>query len=218
MNIGVLIPTRGDRAEFLNFAIKQMERQTRKPDIVEVVNDPPVNANKDITWRYRIGCERIFQKQADIVLLIEDDDWYDSTYIQRVVEEWEKAGKPNIFGIGETTYYHLGLKAWNNQKHPTRASAMSTLITKQGAASMKWPSDNYVFTDIEFWKQIPGKTCMFERNLSLGIKHGIGLTGGIGHNKHWGGYNQRDPEMNWLRSNVDEESFEFYKKISERIK
>lgn len=216
MKIGVLIPTRGDRAELLKFALNQMERQTRKPDVIEVVNDPPVNQDKDITWRYRIGCERIFAKGVDVVLLIEDDDWYDPTYIERLVAEWEKSGKPQIFGIEETTYYHLGIKAYNEDKHPGRASAMSTLLTRD-VLDMKWPRDNYVFTDIELWKNLKGKTCLFERLLSLGIKHGIGVTGGIGHNKQWTGYNKKDPELTWLKTVVDEEAFEFYKNMSAKI-
>ena len=215
MKIGALIPTRGDRTELLNFALKQLERQTRKPDVIEIVDDSPISQDKDITWRYRIGCERIFAKGVDVVLLIEDDDWYDSTYVERMVDEWDKVGRPQIFGIGETTYYHLGIKAYNRQSHPARSSAMSTLLTN---VLFKWPHDNYVFTDIEFWKQLKGKTCIFEKILSLGIKHGIGLTGGIGHNRNWGGYNVKDPELNWLKNTVDEESFEFYKKISEKIK
>lgn len=217
MKIGVLIPTRGDRAELLNFALKQMERQTRKPDVIELVNDTPLSSDKDITWRYRIGCERIFQKGVDVVLFIEDDDWYDATYIERLVAEWEKVGKPAIFGIGDTTYYHLGMRAWNHQQHPGRASAMSTLLTN-AVLNITWPKDNYVWTDVDLWKKLPGKICLFERNLALGIKHGIGLTGGIGHNRQWGGYKNQDPELNWLKNTVDAESFEFYKNLSERIK
>jgi len=217
MKIGALIPTRGDRPELLKFALDQMSRQTRKPDIIQVVNDPPVNQNKDITWRYRIGCERIFKNDIDVVLLIEDDDWYDPTYIERMVSEWDKAGKPQIFGVGETTYYHLGIRAYNEEKHFGRASAMSTLLTRD-VLGIQWPNDNYVFTDVELWKKLKGSTCLFERLLSLGVKHGIGLTGGIGHNKQWAGYKQKDPELDWLKKTVDEKAFEFYKNISERIK
>jgi len=217
MKVGVLIPTRGDRAELLEFALKQLKRQTRKPDIIQIVNDPPVSQDKDITWRYRIGCERIFTQDVDVAILIEDDDWYDATYIERLVEEFEKAGKPEIFGIEETTYYHLGVKAYSEEVHKGRASAMSTLLTR-AVLDMQWPNDNYVFTDIEFWKKLKGKTVLFERLLSLGIKHGIGLTGGIGHNAKWGGYNKKDPDMEWLKKTVDEESFEFYKKLADRIK
>lgn len=216
MKIGVLIPTRGDRPELLNFAIRQMERQTRKPDVIELVNDAPLSGDKDITWRYRIGCERIFAKGVDVVLLIEDDDWYDATYIERLVGEWEKAGKPGIFGIGNTTYYHLGIKAYNEEIHTGRASAMSTLLTKV-VQNIQWAKDNYVWTDIDLWKKIPGKTVMFERLLSLGVKHGIGLTGGIGHNAKWGGYKHKDPDMNWLMNTVDQEAFEFYKNMASRL-
>ena len=124
MKIGILIPTRGDRKELLLYALRQMDRQTRKPDMIELVDDAPLNGDKDITWRYRLGCERIFSKGADVVFLIEDDDWYSPDYIETMMNKWEESGKPGIFGIEETTYYHLGLRSFQHEVHKGRASAL----------------------------------------------------------------------------------------------
>lgn len=216
MKIGALIPTRGDRPKLLNHAIEQMQNQTTKPDVIEIMNDTPINFDKDITWRYRIGCERILSKGVDIVFLIEDDDYYDCSYIETVFSAWNLAGRSEIFGIGETTYYHLGLRAWYHQSHKERASAFCTMITREGINKMKWPKDNYSFTDIEFWKQLKGKTFISERPIALGIKgHNEGsLFGGIGHNKQWGGYKNFDLDLSWLKHTINKEAFEFYKKIS----
>jgi hypothetical protein len=220
MRIGILIPTRGDRPELLSFALNQMERQTRRPDTIEIVNDSPLSQDKDITWRYRLGCERLLKNGADVILLIEDDDFYSEDYLDTMVTAWEKNGNSQIFGIGETTYYHLGLRSFYQQRHPERASAFCTMLTANGINKMKWPKDNYSFTDIEFWKNIPGKTFMPSKLIALGIKgHNSGsLFGGIGHNSQWGGYKQTDLEMTWLKNIVDNKAFEFYKNISDRIK
>lgn len=214
MKIGVLIPTRGDRPELLKHALKQMEQQTRKPDLIEIVDDAPLNKDKDITWRYRIGCERILRKEADAVFLIEDDDWYSNDFIERMLSAWEFAGHPEIFGIGETIYYHLGLKSYCLQSHSGRASAFCTMITKEGISKMKWPNDNYPFTDIEFWKSISGKTFIPGKTIAIGMKgHKTGsLFGGMGHNENTSMYKNNDHDLNWLKSKIDTDSFEFYKK------
>jgi hypothetical protein len=218
--IGVLIPTRGDRPELLGYAMKQLARQSMKPDIIEVVNDAPLNGDKDITWRYRMGCERILAKGADVVFLIEDDDFYSAGYIETMMNQWAKAEQPGIFGIEETTYYHLGLRSFQYEVHKGRASAFSTMVTSEGIKEMKWPKDNYPFTDIELWKCIKGKTFVPARMLALGIKgHKAGqLFGGMGHNENRHYYKSNDENLNWLKSHVDEESFALYEKISNNVR
>lgn len=221
MNISVLIPTRGDRPQFLSNAHRLLEAQTLKPTHVEVVDDPPADLlKKDITWRYRIGCERILSKNpsTDAIVLIEDDDWYAPIYLEVISQNWVNSGKPMIYGIGETIYYHLSMRGWYNQVHPTRASAMSTLISAQGARQMQWPADNYVFTDIELWKKLKGLTFRPPAPISIGIKHGIGLCGGIGHRKDLAQYRTHDKDFAWLRSKVDPDSFNFYMTIANQIK
>jgi len=213
--IGVIIPTRGDRPEFMAQALKLLERQTLQPSHVEIVTDVPVNQKKDITRRYRLGCERAFAKGMDVVIFIEDDDYYDSDYIRLMMEAWNAAGKPDVFGIGETTYYHLGLRNRNHQKHIDRASAFCTMISKLPT----FPRDEESFTDIHIWKNSTNKkTCLFPKPIAIGIKHGIGLCGGIGHSKAMSGYRNPDPDLSWLRANVDPESFAFYESISNRVR
>lgn len=213
MKIGILIPTRGDRTEFLKFALEQMDRQTLKPDVIELVNDTPLSNDKDITWRYRIGCERLLSKDVDVVFLIEDDDYYADDYIECMVNAWDAAERPQIFGIGETTYYHLELSSYNHHMHHERASAFSTMLTAEGIRNMKWPADNYVFTDIELWKVLKGKTFIPHKCLALGIKgHKSGaLFGGMGHIANRILYKNRDLELNWLKSNINDTAFNFYK-------
>lgn len=217
MTIGALIPTRGDRMPMLNFALKQLDRQSRKVDFIAIVNDPPKNETvKDITWRYRTGAARMLENKVDVVFLIEDDDYYDQDYISKMMEHWENHGKPEIFGIGSTYYYHLGLRAYNQHLHSGRASAFSTMVTADGLKRMVWPKDNYAFTDIELWKQLKGRTFHPTKPIAIGMKgHQNGtLFGGMGHSNNMRLYTNNDSSMEWLRKHVDEESFVFYSNIS----
>lgn len=217
MKVGVLIPTRGDRPGFLEFAKKQMSKQTRLPDFIEIVDDPAIDQQKDITKRYRLGYQRLIDKGAEIIFFIEDDDWYSNSYIENMLVEWDKAGKPVIFGIGETYYYHLGVRAWFHMSHPPRASAYSTMITK--IDNLTWPKDNEPFLDLHLWKTVQGKTTIFNKPITIGIKHGCGTYfGGIGH-KSLGMFKRGDPDMVWLSHNIgDAETMEFYKKIGQNFR
>lgn len=214
MKIGVLIPTRGDRTEFLEFAKAQIAKQTLQPDLIEIVNDPPKSAEKDITWRYRIGCDRIFSKGADVVLFMEDDDFYCDDYIKTMVEMWEANGKPNSFGIADTYYYHLGIRKWMRMQHPNRASAFSTMVTKE-ILNIKWPDDHYSFVDIDIWKQLRGRSVLTNKILTLGIKgYGEGAVfGGIGHNEKWVAYKSTDTDLAWLKDKTGDR-FSFYQKFT----
>lgn len=216
--IGILIPTRGDRGMLLDFAKEQLSRQTRQPDLICVVDDPPLSEKKDITYRYRIGCQRLFAKGMDVVIFIEDDDWYHHDYIQFMTDAWDNAGRPDIFGLASTIYYHLGIRAWQESRHPGRASAMSTIVSKN-VTGITWPKDEDPWTDIHLWKALKGQAIFTPKVLSIGIKgHQVGdLFGGIGHNKAMSGYKQQDPNMAWLFGNIDTYAIQFYTKLLPRL-
>lgn len=212
LKIGVVLPTRGDRPQFLNFAIEQLNNQTRQADVIEIVDDPPENQEKDITKRYRIGCQRIIKKNVDLIFFIEDDDWYDKQYIEKMIKKWQENGKPDLFGINSTVYYHLKTKKCINFNHPERASAMNTIVTPQIIKNIIWPPDDEVSFDLYLWNFFKGKTCNFEKKYSIGIKHGIGLSGGIGHDAD--NYKNSEEDPDWLKNNVDSYAFDVYEKIN----
>jgi len=209
-----LVPTRGDRPKMLKRCIEMMSSQTLQPVEVFIMDDPPVDpSKKDITWRYRTGIERIIERHpnVELILLIEDDDWYSNAYIEVFHRAWQEAGRPDIFGVGETYYYHTGIRRFYHQKHEERASAFSTGVTK-AAMNMSWPSDNYSFIDIEMWKQLSGKTFTASPPISIGMKGHKegGFFGGVGHNDQWNGYRNDDKDLHWISSTIDKKSFYFY--------
>jgi hypothetical protein len=211
MKIGLLTPTRGDRSKFLEHAKYLMAQQTLQADHIEIVDDVPKSRLCDITYRYKIGCYRLFQKGVDVILFWEDDDHYAPNYIETMINTWVKAGKTDIFGIAQTIYYHLGLKKYITLNHPDRASMMNTMISKN--AKINWGNDNYAFTDLVLWKQLKHKATFIPHEiLSLGIKHGIGMSGGSGHKTTFK-YTHDDENLEYLQKTVDQKSFEFYRSI-----
>lgn len=216
MKIGIIIPTRGDRTLFLDFAKKQIAKQLRKPNEIIIVDDPPLNNKKDITYRYKLGIERAVAKGCDVMLFWEDDDWYHPDYIRWMIDEWEKKGKPKLFGIDETYYYHIGVDKYLYMKHHTRASAFCTLVTPEILTSFTWPDFTYPFVDLKLWRFFQHKGAVavpFGKIIrAIGIKHGIGLTGGGGHRKNFKWSNHSG--LQWFKDNVDKDAYEFYKKIA----
>jgi hypothetical protein len=210
--IGVLIPDRRDRKDFLNHCILMVGNQTVYPDFIELVNYEPLSASVDLTQRVKYGFEILKTKGCDCVLIMENDDYYSKDYIKTLSENWENSGRPDIFGTDQTIYYHLGQRKYNVLKHSGRASLMNTLISCE--AVFKFPADDLVYLDIYLWQNLKGKTFKPYNFLSLGIKHGVGLCGGNGHNSM--NYKNDDKDLIFLKC-IERESFNFYFKIAEQM-
>lgn len=219
LKIGVIIPTRGDRLVLLENALRLLGKQTVKPDRVLVVGEPPISDACDITYRYRTGYEKM--TDVDVIFFWEDDDWYIEDYIETMLTEWEKAGRPDLFGTRYTIYYHLKLKRYFTMRHEDRASAMNTLI-KSNNTRINWGRDDNPYTDTWLWG--PGqpfsKKGLFTpvKVIAVGMKHGIGKSGGKGHRDTYHRFIHEDERCSFLRSVIDEESYQFYLKVHEQLK
>jgi len=208
--IGVVIPTRGDRNIFLKKCLSMMDEQTLKPDVYCIVDEHPKSNEKDITFRYKKGFKELFEQGCEVVFLIEDDDFYCENYIKTMFSKWMELNKPEILGIGNTIYYHLQRKQYTEMIHPTRSSAFSTMVTN-AVLNIKWPEDNYPFLDLELWKQLNGKTFIPSVPICLGMKHGVGICGGSGHNQNFN-YKNEDSDSSYLKK-ITGNGFKYYKKI-----
>ena len=208
VKIAVLIPDRNDRPLFLKNCLRMLEAQTLKPDHIELVNDVPLNDNCDITYRYRIGYERLRNKRFDIIAFIENDDWYSPAYLETMVNKWIELGKPDLLGTNYTIYYHLKLESYFTMKHDSRASAMNTLIKPD--LNFPWCVDHEPYTDLHLWVRSGLNGIVFkpEQHISIGIKHGVGLTGGFCHTGKLDRYKENGVEL--IKQTMDKESFDFY--------
>lgn len=231
MKIACLIPDRNDRPLFLEQCYKMLANQTVKVDFIKLINAPATSEKPDITQRYRIGYEAISRYgHFDVIFFIENDDYYAPDYIEKMLAAWNQAGKPELFGTSYTYYYHVGLSSYFMMNHPVRASAMNTMIVP--GLNITWPNDNEVYTDLHLWTHSHVINCRKEtwtpsNIISIGIKHGIGLCGGRHHFDRLNRYKMKggignesasgveDTNMNFLRANVDKDSFEFYLKMKQ---
>ena len=215
MKVAVLIPDRNDRPEFLSNCLRMINNQTRKPDQVLVINDPPISNDIDISYRYRMGYEQLRNK-CDVIFMMENDDYYSPNYIEYMLSEWILNGRPDIFGTNHTIYYNLKLRAHFTMNHNSRSMAMSTLIKPN--LDFKWCADSQPYTDIHLWNTIKNKKVIQPKELiCMGIKHGIGKLGGYAHIDKFDRYINKDLDFEFLKSKLGPESFEFYKSISLKL-
>ncbi len=211
MTIGVLIPTR-DRPIFLNHACEMISRQTRQPDHLLIV-DEPTEHEIDLNYRYRIGLKKLFAEGCDCVVLWEDDDWYCPEYIEIMTNGWAKDWY-TLYGLNKTIYYHLRSGKYSIINHPDRCSAMSMVVGKK-ILDIEPPRDDDKDFDLYYCSKIINKCCVSEnRNLNLGIKHGIGTCGGKGHNESLSLYKNgiKDIDNKFLK-NTTGQDFYFYDEI-----
>lgn len=208
MKIAVLIPTRNNRPELLKNCLRMIATQTVQPDHIEIVNDEPLSDVCDITYRYRIGYDRLRNKGFDVIFLMEDDDFYSPDYIEKMLDAWFNYSMPDIFGTEYTIYYHIGLFAWFEFQHFNRSSAMSTIIKPD--LDFAWCPDWEPYTDMHLWRVLKGLTFKPSKHICLGIKHGTTMSGGHSHITRLHRYRNIDVNKELLRSTMDPESFNFY--------
>ena len=212
-NFAVIIPTRGDRPKFLAQSKKLIGRQTLQPKEVIWMDYVPESQHKDISQRYKRGVEKATAKRYEFVVFMEDDDWYHPQYLEWLIESWKAKKKPDFFGVGETYYYHHKIDGLQHMKHQGSTSMFCTLAKLPWKIS--WPKDFNPFLDMHISKNANVVTIMFPiaQAYAIGIKHGIGKTGGSGHNASnnykLGGnrawfYNQVTADRNFYDSMLDD--------------
>lgn len=211
--IGIVTPTRGDRPKLLEQCANYLYSQTLKRFYWSLVDYKPKDKNKDLVQRCEVGIQDCIDNNCDLIFFIEDDDYYSPVYLKCMYDRWVETGKPELFGIGETTYYHLKTNKYWNKKHPRHSSLMCTMITKQAAERIDYKKVKGIWFDIYLWNTFKGVTTTFKNDICLGIKHGIGVTGGVGHNPNASIYNQLDFDGSYLRNIVGIYNYKFYNEL-----
>lgn len=221
MKVGVIIPTRGDRPLFKKNCLRLLQNQTLPPNTILFVDQPPESEECDITKRYRFGYDYFRGKDFDVLAFMEDDDWYHSQYLEIMIQKWQEHGRPELFGTNYTIYYNIRLFRYFTMRHTQRSAAMSTLIKPD--MNFTWCKDSEAYTDSHLWfsathlstkKRLISNVFKPEFNICLGIKHGVGKTGGLNHltalHRYIGANATDDRSKDFLMKTVDVESFEFY--------
>lgn len=206
MNFAAIIPDRGDRKPFFDHCLEQVDKFTLKPNGVYCMTYPPDSEEMDLVQRIKTGVQLVRNDGFDLVFVIESDDSYPSNYFEQFAPYF---GKYDFFGDDYTTYYHLKNKTYKTWHHPGRASLFTTGFKISALKGFNWPSDNERFLDIKLWQFARGKKVKFVDTGAVGVKHGLGKTGGKGHYMR---FKDVDVDLKFLESRTNG-SFEFYKQI-----
>ena len=127
MNVTVITPT-GNRPEAFALCREYMERQTRQPDQWIVVDDGdeqiknPTGFNyirrqggeDEHTLRFNLQ-EALTKVTGDMVLIMEDDDWYHRDYIQIMERHYEQG---TAWGQSTALYYDVERRVFLGREFP----------------------------------------------------------------------------------------------------
>lgn len=208
-DFAVIIPDRGDRPELTAFCFQQIRRMTRQPDQIFHINFPPIGKDMDLCERVYDGVKTAQAHGFDLVFIMENDDWYPADYFERFGDM-----SADFFGDDLTFYYNLKNRTFQSFHHAGRSSLFTTGFRISKLGNFQFTGNQ--FLDIRLWRHTKdhGLSTRFINSGAIGMKHGTGLCGGKGHTMK---LNQCDPHMNWLRQRVDQESYSFYQKFSNKL-
>lgn len=205
-----ITPDRGDRPQFLRHCIQQMWSQTLQPGDHLVVNYEPDSDKPDLVKRIRTGIEMAKDRGFSRVYIIENDDYYEDDYFEKM-----EAKRAKFIGSNNTTYYHLS-GSYTNMFHPGRSSLFTTGFDIDALDDFEWPHEHRLDLDILLWQHAmlkPDKCLLLDQAPAIGIKHGIGLCGGSGHKSTFRYSYSDNIERNWLRDSIRPFSFDFYQSL-----
>ena len=138
---------------------------------------------------------------------LEDDDYYPVQYLQEMIEQWEKNGRPSLLGLQQTMYYHIYANKYhifNNQNH---CAAFCTLVSKEAKLP---PLNESPHFDVELWRINGGKMVSITHQ-PVGVKHGNGTVGGKFHNAER--FKYFDEDMVMYHKLFDKEAIKYFKEI-----
>lgn len=206
MSFCTITPSRGgERKEFFQFCVQQLTKLTGGKNNY-LMNEHPKSNEVDLVPRIREGIEFAKKDGFTHVFIFEDDDAYHPDYLNTNLDF-------DFFGYSDSTYYNLRNKTYATFKHPNRSSLFTTAFKISALDHFPWPGDSTVFLDMKIWQWATRKRFnikLLKDNPCLGIKHSVGKCGGKGHRMTM---KNKDNDLSFLKSRVDEESFEFYTKL-----
>jgi hypothetical protein len=242
MKISIITPTGGREVAFV-LCEEWMKRQTLQPDLWIVVDDfaTPTKCTmgqkvirRKPFWKpgqmtlQRNLLEALKVVTGDIILIIEDDDWYSPNYIENMVKKFKalSEGKPIsqsslIIGEGHTIYYHFRNYTHKYHDNLSHSSLFQTGFTKDLIPKINDLLIKHIdqmYFDMHLWKDIKDcNKCIFltKSPWSIGIK---GLVGKrfVGTFGHFEGLPYLDEKYcNFLQKIMPQEDVDIYMSISD---
>jgi glycosyltransferase involved in cell wall biosynthesis len=227
-SITCITPT-GDRLEAFALTRKWMASQTMQPDQWLVIDDGktplPEHLKEGLDYFRRVPKEReghtltLNMKAAlpyikgEIILIIEDDDWYGPEYIKTM---YEHLLNHDLVGEGCARYYHAKAQKYYRVNNKEHASFCQTGFTRKIMPLFEKSIEGDPYIDMRFWLHNAREHAFLfydiEDKLQLhcslkGLKGRAGI--GTGHDTQ-SYYYKDDPNGEYLKKWVGEENAKLY--------
>ena len=159
----------GDRPLCLTFLTRWMDRQIVKPDQWLIIDDGVFGFKPDTKCDYVRRIKDINEDshtlllnlekalgyiEGDIILFMEDDEYYAPKYIQTMVD---KINGHEMVGICKSKYYNLPARRYHIHPNLTHASLAQTGMLKELLPTMKSLLNGDPYLDIRLWDSIRTK-------------------------------------------------------------
>lgn len=215
--ITVITPT-ADRPVAFELAESMMRRQTLQPDewIVADGGQTPAACSMDQVHVHEprpAGAANfannllngIARANGELVIIVEDDDWYSPTHLERMADLAQASPKALIFGAGDKQHYHnVAARCWRIFEN-VGASLCQTGFRRSIMRSFRSIVQNCLARgtygiDTTLWRATPREHWALGGELTvLGIKGLPGRPGlGVGHRPGDGW--TADPDLSMLRA------------------
>lgn len=178
---------------------------TVKPDKSYFIDYTPTDNRKDLVPRIQQGIIQAQRDGFDHVFILEDDDFYSPNYFETM-----QLNGVDFIGSSKSLYYNISNRSYEYFNHPERSSLFCTGFKISALQHFQWPEHQAVFLDLKLWRYAMRQRKKFKlhpETVGVSIKHGIGLSGGSGHRRV---LRHSDPSLEFLKSKVDAEAYEFY--------
>ncbi len=239
--VTVITPT-GDRPEAFRLCCKYMERQTRKPDQWIIVDDgigmdTCVHQIAHIHADHIVYAQRHRQKheprhtltlnllealplvQFDTILIMEDDDWYHSGYVEWMYNHFLHTDA-KLIGQGYAVYYHVPSQRYKMCPNSIHASLCQTgfrsseLSRVEAICKTKMTNP---FVDIKLWqKTFSGDKLLLDDD----TKYCVGIKGMPGRQGVCAGWTQymksaytQDTDYEYLRNLIGDDVNHYRAKV-----
>lgn len=180
---------------------------TVQPDETFFVDHEPPDSRIDLSLRVRLGIAMAVSAGIDICYIVEDDDYYPADYFEKMNMEGL-----DFIGSNKTIYYNPLTASYQELSHSYRSSLCFTGFRISALQKFRWPPEDTVFLDVILWRYaMDYRYKLFDEPVGVGIKgHGKGKAAGIGHRMD---LRVKDPNYQFLKSQVDKEAYAFYRSL-----
>jgi hypothetical protein len=174
----VAITPTGDRPQTFKLCLKWMESQTLKPDRWVIVDDGKFSLDTTNLPSYALYLRRhptpsdpkftlcLNMKEAfkvavgDIQLVIEDDEYYAPTYIEKMVRYLQTY---EVVGLGRSKYYHLPSKGYKRHMSLNMTCLSRTAWRDSFSSTVQSILNGDSFFDVKLWRMLsPNRNVIYD--------------------------------------------------------